>query len=683
MLTDASKLRREHVDRLAAVYVRQSSAAQVRKNTESTARQYALADEATRLGWDAANILVLDGDQALSGRTAAGRAAFKELVSRVCTGEVGAIFGLEVSRFARSSADLQRLLEFCSITDTLVIDVDGTYDLTHFNDRLLLGLKCTMAEAELHLLAGRLQESKRAAAQRGELRLRLPVGYAYDADGHIGLDPDEAVRAVVAEVFATFTWTGSAFGVVQAFRDRPFPGRRHDQAWTAPLRWGCLTYSRALSILANPTYAGAYVYGRQRARRAVDPDGTIRIKVVAQRRAEWAIVIRDHHPAYIPWETFVANEQRLDANCSAKGARPPREGGALLQGIVRCGSCGRGMSTNHHNYRTGAAYYCAHAQGDGVATPQCRWVPAKVVDAAVAARLLDLLTPHQIALALAAADEVTERRSRSTRTLELQVERTRFEAARAEEAFHQCDPKNRLVVRTLEARWEDKLKALAAAEKALAAAQTPVASLPPRAELEALASDLSGLWHTPTTADKDRKRLLRALVADVTVLSESGDQIHVGIRWRSGATEALVVARPPLPWRTPPGAVELIRRLQEKSNGELVRELAAAGFATGGGRPFDHRAVRWVRRAYGIPAPPEPRLAPGEMTVAEVARQLDVPDDVVYYLIARRQLPACRGSNGRLCVAFSSEVDHACRQWMATSTHLKRRTRTPTIGGAV
>jgi hypothetical protein len=360
-----------------------------------------------------------------------------------------------------------------------------------------------------------------------------------------------------------------------------------------------------------------------------------------------------------------------------------REGRALLQRIVRGGSCGRGMSTNHQNYRTGAAYYCAHAQGDGVATPQCRWVPAKVVDAAVAARLLDLLTPHQIALALAVADEVTERRSRSTRALELQVERIRYEAARAEEAFHQCDPKNRLVARTLEERWEDKLKALADAEKALAAAHTQVAPLPPRADLEALASDLPRLWHAPTTADKDRKRLLRALVADATVISEPGDQVYIGIHWRSGATEELVVARPPLAWRTPPGAVELITRLREKSNAELVTELAAAGFVTGGGRPFDRRAVRWVRRAYGIPAPREPRLAPGEMTVAEVARQLDVPDDVVYYLIARHQLPARRRPSGRVCVAFSSEVEHACRQWMATSTRLKRRTQTPTTGGAV
>ncbi len=683
MLNHASKLRREHLDRLAAVYVRQSSPAQVRKNTESTVRQYALVDEAQRLGWPASEVRVFDGDLGLSGRTAAGRAAFKELVSRVCSGEIGAVFGLEASRFARSCADLQRLLEFCSITDTLVIDADGMYDLNTFNDRLLLGLKGTMAEAELHLLAGRLLESKRAAAQRGELRIGLPVGYLYDADGQVIMDPDEAVRAAVADVFSAFVTTGSAFGVVRAFHERPFPGRPAGQPWTTPVRWGRLTYHRALSILANPTYAGAYVYGRHQARRAVDADGTIRTKVVAQCREQWSIMILDHHPAYITWEAFLANEQRLAVNCAAKGERPPRNGMALLQGIVRCGSCGRGMSTNHQNYRTGAAYYCAHAQGDGVATPRCRWVPATVVDAAVATCLLDILTPAQIALGLAAADEVTERRARSTRALELQVERTRYEAARAEEAFHQCDPKNRLVARTLEDRWEEKLKALADAEKAVATAHAQVVPLPPRAELEALASDLPRLWNAPTTSDKDRKRLLRAVVADVTLISQPGERVRIGIHWRSGATEELVVSRPPLPWRTPPGAVELIRRLHEKSNHELAMELATAGFVTGGGRPFDHRAVRWVRKAYDIPAPREPRLAPGEMTVADVARQLDVPDDVVYYLIARRQLSARRGPNGRVAVAFSSELEHACRQWMANSTHLKRRTRTSTTGGAV
>ncbi len=273
-MMSTNKITGVHLDRIALIYIRQSSLAQVRENTESTARQYALAEEAARLGWDASRVEVIDDDLGVSGRTACGRVGFKQLVSRVCMGEVGAVFGLEVSRLARSSADLQRLLEFCSLTDTLIVDADGVYDLQHFNDRLLLGLKGTMSEAELHILAGRLHESKRAAAQRGELHFPLPIGYVYDDDGSTVMDPNEEIQAAVSAVFAAFQATGSAYGVVGALTDRPFPRRAYGGAWAGDIRWGRLTHSRTLSLLSNPAYAGAYVYGRFRSRRSVDADGT-------------------------------------------------------------------------------------------------------------------------------------------------------------------------------------------------------------------------------------------------------------------------------------------------------------------------------------------------------------------------------------------------------------------------
>ena len=677
------KVSAAHLERVAVVYVRQSTLAQVRQHSESTQRQYALADEAQRLGWPAARVEVIDDDLGLSGRSADGRSGFRELVGRVCVGEVGAVLGLEVSRLARSSADLQRLLELARLTDTLVIDADGIYDLADFNDRLLLGLKGTMSEAELHLLAGRLQGAKRAAAERGELRFPLPVGYVYDDEGQTVIDPDEQVQAAVADVFAAFAQTGSAYGVVGAFAGRRFPKRAYGGAWAGELRWGSLTHSRVLGVLSNPAYAGAYVYGRFRSRRRVDPDGTIRTSTVELRREEWEVVIRDHHRGYIDWDAYLRNEARLQRNRTNAGARPPREGEALLQGILICGGCARQMSTR---YRAGRGYYeCSHARADHVATPRCRSVRSGTLDEAVARRLLEALSPEEIALALAAADEVGQRRARSTRAAELAVERARYEADRAERAFHACEPEHRLVARSLEQRWEHKLAALAETEHALQQAQAAVAPLPPREQLEPLCADLPGLWSAPTTSARDRKRMLRTLIADVTLISEAGaKQLGIGIRWHSGAHELLTVERPPRAQdarRTPTAAVELARRRGPRLNThELAAELNAAGQRTGTGRPFDPAAAQWLRWRHRIPSPP---LAPGELSVREVAERLGISDSAVYYWISHDQLPARRGAANRLCVPFSPEIEQACQERIANSSHITTPTETATAGGAV
>src|SRR6266851_243462 len=322
-MSTPNKIRATHLQRTAIVYVRQSTMAQVRDNRESQARQYGLVEEAARLGWPASKIDVIDADLGISGRSAERRTGFREVVSRVCLGEVGAIFGLEVARLARSNADLARLLELARLTDTLVIDADGVYDLREFNDRLLLGLKGAMSEAELHILAGRLHGAKRAAAERGELRFALPVVYVRDAEGATIIDPDQEVTAAVADVFAAFQATGSAYGVVGAFTSRRFPRRAYGGAWAGELRWGRLTHSRVLGVLSNPAYGGAYVYGRYRSRRTVAPDATIATKMVELPRSEWAVVIHYHHPGYIDWETFLRNVARLQRNRTNAGARPP------------------------------------------------------------------------------------------------------------------------------------------------------------------------------------------------------------------------------------------------------------------------------------------------------------------------------------------------------------------------
>jgi hypothetical protein len=520
-------------------------------------------------------------------------------------------------------------------------------------------------------LAGRLQGAKRAAAERGELRFPLPVGFVYDDEGDTVIDPDDEVQAAVADLFAAFRAGGSAYQVVAAFKGRRFPLRAYGGVWAGQLRWGRLTHARVLGVLSNPSYAGTYVFGRYHSTRVVEPDGTVRTKLVERSRDQWPVVIHDHHPGYITWDDYLANQARLAANLTNAGARPPREGHALCQGIITCGSCGRPMSTRYH--RNGnAAYECSASRADHMATPTCRSITAATVDETVAEALLAALNPEEVALALAAADEVADRRARRSRAAELAVERARYDAERAERAFHACEPENRLVARNLETRWEQRLAALADAEKALANIQAATPPLPSRAELEAITGNMAALWHAPTTSPRDRKRLLRTLIADITLLPEPDfAKARIGIRWHAGATDELVVSRRQdvTQYRnTDPAAIELARQLPDLTNGELAQRLNAAGYLTGAGRPFDRVAVTNMRHYHHIPQPG--LLRHGETTVADIARRLGIGHGAVIQWIARGWLPARRGINDQWCVPFTTDVEAACRQRVAQSAHV-------------
>ena len=678
-----AKINSGHRDRLTVIYLRQSSMAQVREHTESTARQYGLAEEAVRLGWARAAVLVIDTDLGVSGRWGVARAGFTELVSRVCSGEVGAIFGIEISRLARSNAEVARLMEFATITATLLIDSDGVYDPRDVNDRMLLGMKSTIGEVELHVMAQRLQASKRAAAARGELRTPLPVGYLHDENGAVVIDPDAEVQAAINDLFAAFAACGSAYGVVAAFTDRRFPLRAYGGAWAGQLRWGKLTHARVLGVLRNPCYAGAYVHGRYTSRRRVDPDGSVHTGLTERPRREWPVLIHAHHEGYLSWAQFLANEARLAANRTNTGARPPREGSALCQGIIACGSCGKPMRTNYHA-GSRPAYECS-SRADRLTTPTCRSVTAATVDDAVAERLLAALTPQEVALALAAADQVADRHQRVSRAAQLAVERARYQADRAERAFHAVEPENRLVARNLETRWENRLAAVADAEQALAAARDSLPPLPSRAELEVVAGDLPGLWHAPSTSHKDRKRLLRTLIADITLLPETDrGKVSIGIRWHTGAAEQLQVARavhPGTAKRSPSPAVAMVQRFGPSTpTAELAELLNAAGLSTGTGRPFDVKAVQWIRHADHIPAPAT--YTHGEISVAHAANRLGCSTGVIYYWIETAQLAARRGVGNRLCIPWTPQVEAACRRRLAESGHLKTAGRRPFAAAA-
>ena len=665
-----------HRARQAVIYLRQSSMAQVREHTESTMRQYGLVEEAVRLGWVRSDVVVIDTDLGVSGRWGVAREGFAELVSRVCSGQVGAIFGLEISRLARSNAEVARLMEFAAITETLLIDADGVYDPADVNDRMLLGLKSTMGEVELHVMAQRLQASKKAAAERGELRTSLPVGYVHDELGEVVIDPDAEVQAAIRDVFAAFAACGSAYGVVAAFAGRRFPLRAYGGVWAGQLRWSALTHARVLKILKNPCYAGAYVHGRYTCRRTVDPDGTVHAGLVERPRTQWPVLITEHHHGYIGWADYLANEARLAANRTNAGARPPREGSALCQGIIVCGSCGTSMRTNYHSDQR-PAYECSR-RADRLTTPTCRSIAASTVDTAVAERLLAALNPTEIALALAAADEVADRRHRVNRAAELAVERARYDADRAERAFSQVEPENRLVARTLETRWETKLAALADAEHALEVATDTVPPLPSRVELEQLAADLPALWQSATTNNKDRKRLLRTLVADITLLPETDPSMaRIGIRWHTGGSDELRVARavhPGTAKRSPSPAVDMVIRLGPTTpTGQLADLLNAAGLSTGTGSPFDVKAVRWIRHAYRIPAPNP--FADGEISVADAAARLGCSIGVVYDWIKTGKLSARRGPGNRLCIPWADHVEAECRCRITQSGHLNPAAR--------
>jgi DNA invertase Pin-like site-specific DNA recombinase len=680
------KVTARHLARSAYLYVRQSTVRQVFENTESTQRQYALSQRAVALGWPSERIIVIDSDLGQSGASAVDRAGFQKLVAEVGMGHAGIVLGLEVSRLARNSTDWHRLLEICALADTLILDEDGVYDPADFNDRLLLGLKGTMSEAELHVLRARLRGGILNKARRGELRCRLPVGLVYDAAGQVVFDPDTQVQESVRLLFATFARTGTLYGTVRYFRQQGllFPTRVAAGARKGELAWAPLSLGRASSALHNPWYAGAYAYGRGRWRKQVD--GRTRHERLPQE--QWHVLIRDAHPAYISWPQYerIAAQLRVSAKAIVfeRSGGPPREGPALLQGRVVCGLCGSRMHVHYNTRRNGALitnYVCA-GRGRLFGDPPCQSMLGTAIDAAIAALVVESVTPMALELALAIQQEIATRLEEADRLRHRQVERAAYEVDRARHRYLQVDPANRLVASSLEADWNTKLRALGEAQEDYErqrAADRLVVDQQERQQILDLATDFPAVWRAADTPPRERKRLLGLVIEDVTLLKQR--QITAAVRFRGGATTTVTLPRPltAQQMRATHADVrdEIDRLLDEYSDAQVAHLLNERGLRTGAGDTFDPASVQWVRFSAKLKSLKERLLEAGMLTRRQVCAILG---------ISRTELGRWR-QQGRIKARICNDVGEWL-YWLPEQTP-PSATRSPddmgtcTAGGAV
>ena len=695
-----STISERHLSRSAYVYVRQSTMGQVRHHQESTERQYALRHKALELGWSEPAVQVLDHDLGKSGAQMMGREDFKTLVAEVSMGRVGAVFALEVSRLSRSNLDWHRLLELCALTDTLVIDEDGCYNPGDFNDGLLLGLKGTMAQAELHLLRGRLLGGKLNKAKKGELRFPLPVGFCYDEEGRIVVDPDEEVRGVVALVFRFFRETGTAYAVVQRFAESAlrFPRRAYGGAWNGKLIWGRLTHSRVLGVLKNPSYAGMYVFGRYQYRRRISPSGEVQKRVCPTPMEEWRVSLEEHHEGYISWDEYLENQTQLEKNRTNGEATmlsgPAREGLALLQGMLLCGHCGRALTVRYTgNGGIYPAYLCNRLRREGLAHKDCLSLRCDLLDKAVTEEVLKALQPAQLELAVAALEELEARDHDLGQQWKMRLDRAEYEAALAERRYEEVDPAQRLVAATLERRWNTALQQLEELRKQAAEFQQQharVATPEQKAKVLALAQDLPRLWRAPTTQAKDRKRMLRLLIRDITVEKSSvPKQLLVHIRWQGNACTDITVQRPPSAAdrvRYPTAVVNRVRELaRHLTDAEIAEQFCREGSVSATGKAFTAIIIRTIRFAYRIP-PPMLRK-PEELTVAQVAERFGVSEWVVYYWIEHAHVQARRLNAGSpYWITLNATDERKLRDWVQNSKRIRPQIPTsprPTEQGAL
>jgi DNA invertase Pin-like site-specific DNA recombinase len=637
------KIKSSHLGRLACVYLRQSSPSQVEHNRESTDRQYKLKDLACSLGWPADRVTIIDEDLGHTGSGLVDRTGFDRLISSVALGTIGIIVSIEVSRLARNNAEWYRLLDLCGVTDTLIGDSDGIYHPGLFNDRLVLGLKGTMSEAELHIIRARLDGGIRNKAARGQLRRGLPVGFVWgEADGQVLLHPDLSVRNAIHNVFARFDETGSARRVWLWFRSNnlTFPSRA---SYHGPIRWITPTYTVIHQVLTNPVYAGAYVYGKSRRERYVDEDGKVRKHSKLLPQSQWQVLIPEHHQGYVDWETYQSNQERISRNThprphQAGGA--VREGAALLQGLGTCGNCGRKLKVYYGGKNSTPGYYCPGSSivnGRGL---YCMRVGGARIDAAVADAFIKVLTPAKLDVALIAESSLRSEYDAATEQCRLEVQRLGYEATCAERRYRAVDPENRLVASGLEKQWEQSLQKLADAQTDLARRQQlkqRAISADDRERVLALSHDLKRVWSANTTTDRDRKELLQTLVEEVNItLDRDTATAKLVLRWRGGLiSDVNVDLWHPRPCgrKTDEETVDLIRRLAlHYPDTTIAGILNRQGRRTATGLRFTANHVATLRFHRQIPCY-KPAVQPTDgklVTVTKAANLLGVSSSTVH-----------------------------------------------------
>jgi len=627
------KVTASHLKRQAYCYVRQSTLKQVFENTESTKRQYALRDRAVALGWPVVQIVTVDSDLGETATSVADRQGFQKLMTEVSLGRVGLVMGLEVSRLARNNADWARLLEICAITDTLILDEEGVYNPTDFNDRLLLNMKGTFSEVELHVLRSRLRGGILSKARRGELKTRLPTGFVYDHNDKVIIDPDKQIQQSLRLFFDIFQRTGAAFATVKAFAtdDMKFPCRMHFGPDKGKVKWQRLTSGRALSILNNPRFSGAYYYGRQRSRKKVDGSTTY----FQVPRDQWRVLIKDVHPGYITWQQYEENLRRMRQNAVAYNnidrKTPPREGPCLLQGLAICGKCGQRMTIRYKYQRKGRiepAYLCQRLRIERWEN-SCQYIPGAGIDEAISKLLLESVTPLTLEVALQVQKELENRFNEADKLRKQQVQRAEYDANLARRRFMQVDPDNRLVADTLEAEWNEKLRHLQDANDYYGKHRRRESERLKEAqqrEVLQLAKDFPKLWKNPRTPVREKKRMIRFLIEDVTMIR--AEDITLQVRFKGGATKTLKLPLPLKGWQynvTDPKIVEIVDELlTDHTYSQIATILNERGYKSGQGHRIDRQTVVGITHKYKLKTRYARLRATGKLRVNEVASLLGV-----------------------------------------------------------
>lgn len=672
-MTFSPKIEPRHLRLQAIVYVRQSTPHQLQHNPESTRRQYQLVERARAMGWPEAQIQVIDDDLGLSGASSQQRAGFQHLVAAIGLGEVGIVLVTEVSRLSRCNSDWHRVIELCAVFRTLIADEDGVYSPQDPNDQLLLGVKGTLFAAELHILQARMHSSLLNKARRGELAVCLPVGFRRRPDGRVVQDPDEAVRLAITTLFERFATLRNARAVQRHFLDHGLKLPRLVQSGpeAGHIHWVRPSYQIVHRILVNPAYAGAFVYGR--CRREVRPGDPPAIVDHRRAPADWDIVVPDVYPGYIGFDAYLANRRHLQDNLynfDRKGRGAPRDGVALLQGLVICGRCGHRMGVSygrgcHHRY------HCRRSQMS-YAEPACQSFPVRDLDQTVGAAFLEAVEPAAIETTLAALQSLEDERRAIARQWQLRLERARYEVHLAQRQYDAVDPDLRLVARELERRWN---AALAEAERLEAEyAQVRRTELVPlddaeMQEVRRLAEDLPALWHADTTTPVDRKRLLRLVIAAVTVtVDQQQRSAVVEILWSGGAKTRHEARCPPLGWhlRTQAWVLDRIRDLAgTEPDHRIAEHLNALELRTQTGKAWTFERVQSMRRQHGIPTacpigtgPVMPR-GDGLMSLKTVATRLGISLAAVRIWAHRGVLPCDQRRTGSKLWVRMTEADLA------------------------